>query len=108
VHFEESVSGNGSDPDLFTRKTCTTTEEGTLRILDEQVNKSLDAAIIYLTKQEAAELRDSLEQLLAEQLGRHEHISSDDYRKELTVCIYDPNQLDQFDERSKRLIIEDK
>ena len=79
-----------------------------MRILDEKANKSLDAAIIYLTQQEAAELRDSLEQLLADQLGRHEHISSDDYRKEITVCIYDLNQLDQFDDRSRTLITEDR
>jgi hypothetical protein len=79
-----------------------------VRILNEQTDKSLDAVIVYLTKQEAAELKDSLEQILADHEGRHEHISSEDYRKELTVCIYEMDQLDRFNDRSKRLILEDK
>ena len=79
-----------------------------MRILDEQNDKSLDAVIIYLTKKEAAELRDSLEQILVNHLGRHEHVSSDDYRKELTVCVYETDHLDRFDDRSKRLIVEDR
>jgi hypothetical protein len=68
----------------------------------------LDAAIVYLTKQEAAELRDSLELILADNLGRHEHISSADHRKEFPVCIYEMDHLKGFDDRSKRLILEDQ
>ena len=78
-----------------------------MRILDQDNDRSINAVTLYLTKSEAAELRDSLEQILADPVGRHEHTSSYDYAKEVTVCIYDPDQLAQFDERSKRLILKD-
>jgi hypothetical protein len=78
-----------------------------MRILDQDNDRSVGSVIIYLTNSEAAELRDSIEQMLAAPIGRHEHVSSNDYAKEITVCIYDPNRLEQFDERSKRLILED-
>jgi len=36
----------------------------------------------------------------------HTHLSSDDYRKEITVCIYDDARLDGFSDRAKRLMRE--
>ena len=77
-----------------------------MRILNEVADKPLNAVTLYLTKAEASELRDSLEQLLVDPLGRHEHISSSDHAQEVTICIYDLDHLDQFDERSKKLIME--
>lgn len=78
-----------------------------MRILDQENDRSVKMVTLYLTKSEAAELRDSLEHILADPFSRHEHTSSNDYTKEVTVCIYDPDHLAQFDERSKRLILED-
>ena len=78
-----------------------------MRILDQDNDRSVNAVTLYLTKSEAAELRDSLEYILEDPVGRHEHTSSNDYAKEVTVCIYDPDHLTNFDERSKRLILED-
>jgi len=78
-----------------------------MRILDEGEDRSLNRITLYLTMSEASEMRDTLEALLADPVERHEHISSSDYLKELTVCIYDPNSLGKFDERSKKLILED-
>lgn len=44
--------------------------------------------VIHLTLSEAAELRDSLESLLTEtKSSRHEHVSSEDYKKEITILI---------------------
>ena len=77
-----------------------------MRILDEVTDQSLSAIAIYLTTSEAEELRDSLEQLLKNWESRHEHVSSSDYKRQITVCIYDPENLEGFDERSKRLITE--
>ena len=80
-----------------------------MRILDENTDKSVNAVIIYLTKSEASEMRDSLAQILADPIGRHEHVSNSDYTKEVTICIYDPDHLDEhFHERSKKLILEDR
>jgi hypothetical protein len=44
--------------------------------------------LIYLTRAEAAELRDSAEALLRdfEQTGYHAHVSSADYQIELTIA----------------------
>jgi hypothetical protein len=78
-----------------------------MRILDEVADQSLSVITIYLTEAEAEELRDSLEQLLANWPSRHEHVSSSDYKKQITVCIYDAENLEGFDARSKQLINED-
>jgi hypothetical protein len=79
----------------------------TMRILDEKNDKAVQAVMLFLRPSEAAELRDSLTALLEGGLGGHEHVSSDDYQKEVTVCLYDEGHLEGMDERSKRLIRED-
>jgi len=80
-----------------------------VRILDQDADRSINAVTIYLTKSEASELKDSIEQVLADSLGRHEHVSSSDYTKEVSICIYDSDHLDvHFDQRSKKLILEDR
>lgn len=77
-----------------------------MKILNEDENKSLDQVTIYLTLAEAQELRDSLESLLSNPIGHHEHIPNNDFSKELTVCIYDLNDIEQFNEQSKKIIQE--
>lgn len=61
----------------------------TMRIFDENSDKSLENVTLYLTLSEAKELRDSLIDLIDKPLNNHSHIPSDDFQKELTVCIYD-------------------
>lgn len=81
-----------------------------MRILDQQGDVALKSVIVYLTAAEAAELKDSLESLLDGPVDLHHHVSSADLSKELTVCIYSPDNpsaLDHFDERSKRIILTD-
>lgn len=75
-----------------------------MRILDEGSGKSLENITLYLTALEASELRDGLNSLLAKPLGNHVHISSSDYKKEVTVCVYDVNNLSGFNKRSIELI----
>ena len=75
-----------------------------MRILDEEGDKALNRVTLYLTRSEALELRDSIEALLNELSRHHEHIPDADFSKELTVCIYDPNSITTFDDRSRRLI----
>ena len=79
-----------------------------MRILDEDGNKALHHVVLYLTRAEASELRGSLEDIIAGTPNRHEHVPSDDYSKEITVCIYDVGNLGHFDERSRRLITTDR
>jgi hypothetical protein len=78
-----------------------------MRILDEKTGKAVERVTLYFTRSEASEMNDSLEALLTSPTGRHEHIPSDDYRKEVTICIYDQAALEGFDERSKTLILDD-
>ena len=80
-----------------------------MRILDLERDRKLDNIILYLTPSEAGELRDSLEVLLRGPHG-HYHIPSLDFRKEITICMYDPDSPPDpsFDERSKRLILHDE
>ena len=42
---------------------------------------------------EASELRDSLDELLKKPLNNHAHITNENFQKEITVCIYDINNL---------------
>lgn len=78
-----------------------------MRILDENSDKSLEHVILYLTLSEAGELKDSLEDLMKNPTKNHTHISDDEFQKEMTLCIYDPNDLSGFNKRSIELILHD-
>ncbi len=78
-----------------------------MRLLDEDGGKRLERVILYLTQSEAEQLKNDLEQLLLKPSQYHAHVSGDDYQKEVTVTIYQPGQLEGFEERSKKLILED-
>lgn len=58
-------------------------------IEDFDNNQRLANIGIRLTEAEAREMIDSIQQLLddAKNLGRHEHVSSDDYQTEISVWI---------------------
>ena len=76
-----------------------------MRILNLDTNEKINQATIYLTNSEARELKDSLENLLKNN-SHHEHISDDSYQTEITVCIYDKKNLGEFDERSRKIILD--
>lgn len=78
-----------------------------MRILDQDNDKKLDNILLFFTEQEASEMRDSLNILLSEKSGHH-HINNEDYQKEITVCMYEENNLDNFHPRCKKLILEDE
>lgn len=78
-----------------------------MRLLDRQTSKPLKNVIIYLTLSEANELADKIGALLSRDHDHHEHISSEDYQKEITLTIYENRPIESFFERSRRLILED-
>ena len=81
-----------------------------MRILDLDHDSARHRIILYLTVSEASELRDSLESILAGSRESHEHVMSADGSKEVTVCLYspdDPEWLKLFDDRSQKLIATD-
>jgi hypothetical protein len=49
-----------------------------------------DSVVLYLKPSEAKELRDSLNAIINDQTpGRHEHVSNEDYKREITILISD-------------------
>ena len=80
-----------------------------MRILNQDTDEVLKDVLLLLTESEASELKDELERLLSStQRDDHGHINDDEYQREITLTIYNDDNLDGFDERVKRLIIEDK
>ena len=79
-----------------------------MRLLNEDTDCACNRISLFLTNVEAQELRTILDDLLEAEPHRHEHLSSADYKKELTICLYDDNSLDHFDERARRLIVQDE
>lgn len=79
-----------------------------MRILDNESDKKLDNVSMFLTKEEAVQLRGYLNQLLDNPALQHSHLSSADYQKEITICLYTEDNLSTFDERSKNLILNDE
>ena len=79
-----------------------------MRILNNDTDKKADNITLCLTKAEAAELRDTLESILENPKENHGHIPDYVDNKELTVCVYDMNDLDSsLHDRIKKLIKED-
>ena len=79
-----------------------------MRILDEDSDKKLDNVTIFLTKDESLQLLGYLKQLLNDSKSQHHHLSSGDYQKEITVCLYDETNLEGFHPRAIQLIKEDR
>lgn len=79
-----------------------------MRILDDDSDKKLDNVSIFLTQEEAIQLRGYLNHLLDNPKLQHSHLSSSDYKKEITICVYDDQKLENLNQRSIKLIKEDK
>ena len=80
-----------------------------MRIHNQDNDTKVDKVTIFLTLTEAKTFQQGLIELIEEPKWNHKHISSDDYKKEITICIYDPSALDEygFHERAIKLIRED-
>ncbi len=79
-----------------------------MRIHDELRDNSVEKVTLLLTRSESQELFDSLELLLKNGKRRHEHVSSEDYQKEITIALYEEGITEGFNERCQKLIQEDK
>jgi len=76
-----------------------------MRILDTKNDKALKNICIYLTKVEAQELLDDITAMLeTDEKDYHVHVNDLQYVHELTLAIYDEEDVSLFDERSKKLI----
>ena len=79
-----------------------------MRIFDQENNKTLKDLVLCLTRSEAIELRDSINIILKSKNGvRHEHIDDDGFCHELSIMVYDQNDLTNVSERLIKVIKED-
>ncbi len=78
-----------------------------MRILDLDSDKKLDNLMIFLTKGELQQLIGYANQLLQNPNSDHHHLSSEDYQKEITICIYEPENSNNFNPRMQKLLRDD-
>ncbi|MEO2073788.1 MAG: hypothetical protein ABGX20_00005 [Bacillus sp. (in: firmicutes)] len=80
-----------------------------MRIFDEDNKIPIKNVSIFLTRSEAAEMVDSLNDILEnfQHNADHAHINDNDYKREITICVYEDNDLRGFNEEAKKLINED-
>lgn len=62
-------------------------ECGGMRLVDLDENRSIKSVGLVLTPAEASELKDGLDQMLAERAEFHVHVSSSDFQTELTISL---------------------
>ena len=78
-------------------------------MLDEETNNKLSNITIILNKNELQQLIGYAKQLLeTPPSSDHYHLSSEDYQKEITICIQNPEQIQQFTPRIQKLITDDE
>lgn len=75
-----------------------------MRILNLNDSEPLSNITVYLTPAEATQMIGYLEQMLAEPEQHHFHLNDEEYQREITLAVYQPDDLKRCDERSKRLI----
>ena len=79
-----------------------------MRILDNNNDIAINNVILYLKVEEAKELFESIGMLLeANDYSNHAHIDDATFEHEVTVVLYDEQNLGTLSERSKRIIHED-
>jgi hypothetical protein len=81
-----------------------------MRMLDEDNDKRLDNVLLVLTAAEARQLNSYLCQLIDAKSSTcdHFHLSSEDYQKEITICLYSPDHINNFNHRIRKLIVHDE
>jgi len=79
-----------------------------VRFLDGETNRRLSTLYLYLTPGEAEELIFYLQQLVADSNDHHVHFEDNEYKHELTVTIYREDNIHTYDERSRKLILDDE
>lgn len=76
-----------------------------MRIRDNDRDVEVRNGTLFVTRAEAEEIRESLAMLLEFGGNTHDHISTDDFQRELTVCLYEEGgQNAELNERALRLL----
>jgi hypothetical protein len=75
-----------------------------MRILDDKSDKKLNTVSLFLIEDEALHLIGYLEQFVENKGSDHSHLISEDYQKEITLFVYDPENISDFHPRIQKLI----
>jgi len=75
-----------------------------VKIYDKKNDRILKSVTIYLTPEEAHELADSANILYKEPSNHHSHIANKDYTVEVTIAVYTPENIKQFDSKSRKIL----
>jgi len=79
-----------------------------MRILDITADTAIKNIVLYLKPEEAKDLYASLGALLnRNDFNNHEHIDDATYEHEITVVLYDEQNIESLNERSKKIILQD-
>ena len=80
-----------------------------MRIFDQDRNKTLKNIILCLTFEEAMELKESLETVMKNKSHTtHEHVNDSEYEHEITVTLYNDENLYGFNSRLLKVIKKDE
>lgn len=82
-----------------------------MRILHRKTDQSFKDIELFLTKEEAEDMIDGLQALLKNPDFHHIHLDrmpENDIMKQITIAVYSDDNLNTFDPRSRKLILEDK
>jgi hypothetical protein len=77
-----------------------------MKIYDRDTKRKLKNITLFLTREEAAELGYSATDLSEHPEKHHHHVSDAEYNNEITVSVYMPENINQFDEESRRVLQE--
>ena len=77
-----------------------------MRLLDVDTDRAISNICVYLTPAEAKEMLGSLEELVGSPETHHFHLDDAEYKHEISIAVYSDQNMSQFDERSKRLIVD--
>lgn len=73
--------------------------------INQENGRPINDMLLLMTAQEACEIRDDLERLIAsDQLNDHSHINDADFKHQLTLAVYDENHLDGYQDHIKKFL----
>ena len=75
-----------------------------MKIYDPISKQVLEKVTLYLTPAEALELGQSALDLAENPHKHHHHIPDSEFQQEITVTVYTPDNISQFDAQSLKII----
>ena len=79
-----------------------------MKILDLNSKQKLNNISIFLTKEEILQMKSYLDDLIKNPSHQHSHFSSEDYKNEITLWLYEINSIDTLPKKVQEFIKYDK